>query len=421
MYGILKKMVSSSILFYTSILLLSAQESSCDSLTAGNRGVYEFGHPEVLEEFEPEKDIYGDPLRDGKWLEDVQKEFLGSAESWRSSSLSGLRALPDYSQYSVGTIPYEEGVTPFGGKSYTIAVPTASGFNYVPSVALSYNSQGGDGVAGYGWSIGGVSSITVISKSQYYQGTTAPALADDSSRAFALDGSPLVANPKSALLSAGYQYETAYGQVAVCKHTSDGVVTHFTAIYPDGTKATFGWTDNTSNLYSYPITESTDRQGNKIVYEYTRTEGSYGVSYRLTAIYYGYSGSPSTYGARMTFSYQTRSDAVTKYYAGRKLDGRWLLKSVASYSGSSLLVRYDLTHEEKEGTSLLTGIGCTKGSLPLPLPPVSIAYTESVMEGTQSPSMTVDASVSLSQYFPTGGDFIYRRGRFVPGSDATGV
>ena len=69
----------------------------------------------------------------------------------------GLRTTTvDYSSYSVGEIPLQEGVSPSGARTYQIPIPTAGGYKFVPSLSLGYNSQGSDGWAGYGWDIQGM-------------------------------------------------------------------------------------------------------------------------------------------------------------------------------------------------------------------------------------------------------------------------
>ena len=101
-----------------------------------------------------------------------------SREEQKSENLRKLNAIRERRRrqpirsgtYAVGEIPLISGVTPSGGKTYQIPIPTAPGIRFAPSVSLVYNSQAGDGAAGYGWDISGIPSIRLINQNVYYHG-----------------------------------------------------------------------------------------------------------------------------------------------------------------------------------------------------------------------------------------------------------
>ncbi len=65
----------------------------------------------------------------------------------------------------VGCIPGKFNVGSSGAATYSIPIDCPAGINGVqPNISLEYNSQGGDGVCGIGWNIGGLSSITLATQ-----------------------------------------------------------------------------------------------------------------------------------------------------------------------------------------------------------------------------------------------------------------
>ena len=141
---------------------------------------------------------------------------------------------------------------------------TASGYKLTPSLSISYNSQAGEGLVGFGWDISGISSIRLINKNQYYHGEYKAAVDTATSAVFSLDGEPLVTNANSS--QAPYTLITARSKVLVkAEYNGSGYISRFIALYPDGRRAVFGHSLNVAyNLPSYPLTEITDPLGNKI-------------------------------------------------------------------------------------------------------------------------------------------------------------
>lgn len=68
---------------------------------------------------------------------------------------------------TVGTLPGDVTVSPSGAAKYDITLPLPPGTaGVVPSLALSYSSQGGDSILGYGWNLTGFSSIQRCGKTK---------------------------------------------------------------------------------------------------------------------------------------------------------------------------------------------------------------------------------------------------------------
>lgn len=73
----------------------------------------------------------------------------------------------------VGTLPGKISITSSGAAAYNIPIECPVGINGLqPGVSLTYNSQSGNDIAGYGWGLSAVSAITRTGSSRYYDGKT---------------------------------------------------------------------------------------------------------------------------------------------------------------------------------------------------------------------------------------------------------
>lgn len=329
-------------------------------------------------------------------------------------------ASPDLSGYAVGEIPMREGMTPSGARTYLIPITTASWLKLTPSVAIGYNSQAGEGWAGYGWDIQGIPSITLMSKNMYYHSTAEGADVNDKDAVFALDGVPLVRNTQSTTMSA-FPLVTARGNIlAAPGYNSQGYVTSFTVQYPDGTTADFGdGADAAYNRLSYPVKEMRDLEGNRITFAYS--SGIHGGIDQLTAIRYGYT-SADTYKGEMTFSYSFDSGYPVRYYAGRSVYRNCRLTGITSRSNGETLCQYTLSYEKKDNVWLLARVDCeSEGES---LRPLVFEYGAEEDGDAAGGLLYRDDSSRLilsSAFTSDDCDLIYRRGKFVPGSFNDGV
>ena len=315
----------------------------------------------------------------------------------------------------IGKIPFTEGMTPSGGKTYSIPITTDPVSSFVPKISIAYNSQSGNGVAGYGWNLAGSSAITVTGKTIHYDGITAPVdLSKPGECVFALDGARLVNNTGSLT---AYQYETAQGFVLVKKHLYGANVAYFTVAYPNGSTATFGFTNNTDMKYVYPITEMTDIKGYKINFDYIES----GNNYYLTKVSYG-GKTTTTHQAEILFNYVDRTDFTTAYISALPISANKLLKSVVSRNKVNgawqELCTYRLTHELND-VQRLTQIDCASGSSSLN--PLRFSYGH--YYDHQSGQLTREYSQFLSSYFSSSSaaNPVYVRGKFIKNKFGDGL
>ena len=321
----------------------------------------------------------------------------------------------DFGKY-VGKIPFSEGITPSGGRTYSIPITTAPVNSSTPQIAITYNSQSGNGVAGYGWNLTGASAITVTGKTIHYDGITAPVdLSKPGESVFALDGTRLVNNTGSLT---EYQYETAQGFVLVKKHLYGANVAYFTVAYPNGSKAIFGFTNNTQMKHVYPIREITDIKGYKINFDYIES----GNNYYLTKVSYG-GKTTATHQAEIQFNYTDRTDFTRAYIATIPISQNKLLKSIVSRNKINgvlhELCTYWLTHALSDNVQRLTQIDCTSGSSSLN--PLRFSYEQ--YYDAQPGYFTREYSQFISSYFSStsGAQPVYVRGKFIKNKFGDGL
>ncbi len=330
-------------------------------------------------------------------------------QAFRQPAIISSRSTPaSYSGYDVGKIPIEEGITPTGGRTYTLPIAVCEAEGFFPKVALSYNSQGGNGIAGYGWNITGLPCISLSQKSRWYHGKVAPASALDTAAVYTLDGNMLV--PFSDSRFPGYKLQTASGHILVNRHTNaDGTTHHFTALYPDGTKATFvSPADNPAAIF--PATQLTDREGRTMLIDYRYDRGN-NVPFPLCI----------TYGANCTvsFYYDYVPGASKEYIGGTKTSMNYVLKTITSCDEWAEYGNYNLTHTDSDGVKLLTGISMSRRSSEIP--PVEFVYGEQA-EPVTTPTLQRDSDWQLlPTYYQSWVNPIHRRGKFLEGSFNDGL
>ena len=319
----------------------------------------------------------------------------------------------DLSGYEVGSIPLQSGVTQTGARYYNVPVISAPGYRFVPQISIYYNSQSGNGVAGYGWSIGGLSSIEVRPETIFYEGISASAQYTDPGSVYALDGIPIVSSER---LVEGYELASARGNIQIHKHLNvDATPSYFDALYPDGSRAVLGYKDNESAQVSYPITEFEDIEGNRITFEYNFEGGVY----YIKSIRYGL-------GGKMSFDYATARRPDSSPYrntvAGRQTESnRRLLRMITVSDKSIVLCRYTLDYELKDEVNLLKSVRFTSGSAELP--PLSFEYGVDIESPELSPGFQASQPRMYDWAYAKSDkqSLQYRRGRLLPGFAGDGV
>lgn len=236
--------------------------------------------------------------------------------------------------------------SPTGASTYTVPIKLPPGINGIqPQIAISYNSQAGNGTAGYGWNISGISSISRIPSTKYHDGIIDPVDFDGYDR-FSLDGQHLLLK-SGTYGTSGAEYQTEiYSNLKIVSHGSQTISgvqgpQYFSINYPDGSIAYYGLNTNSRSHMEYAITYWQNPQGIRI--DYTYTSSGNGIS--IASIKYGHR-SGSTAPNTIQFQYVDRKRPEQAYINGIDFQKKNILKQINVTSGGIGYRNYLLSHTE---------------------------------------------------------------------------
>ena len=235
----------------------------------------------------------------------------------------------------IPTINGELNINEQGALTYTIPIEVYKGVNdFQPNIALAYNSQSGNGQAGIGWNIIGLSSITTGGKIKKIDGINQGIQYDDTDPYY-LDGQRLIRIGNTD------NFETEqYSQIKITKSDENT----FKIQYTDGKIAIY----KLKALGQYLITQIQDANNNKIFYNYTVSKN---VPYLSSVKYGGNSNANSPFS--ILFSYNVRTVPSVMYRNGIKITNEKFLKDISVSSSNSgihrkYLLEHDLTSTKME-------------------------------------------------------------------------
>lgn len=246
----------------------------------------------------------------------------------------------------VGEISASFEANPSGGVSYSIPINVSPGTNGLqPAITITYNSQSGSGIAGMGWNISGLSSISRAGKDIYHNGIVKPISYTAIDDAFLLDGmklNPITGNNgANGTIYAG-EVET-FAKIISYASSSPNNPDWFKVTSKDGSIMEFGnsadsriLTDNGQNTLSWRLNKIIDINGNYIEFKYDNA----GRDSRISQILYtGNTTAGLQPYNQVNFSYGLRADPNTIYEAG------------ASVTTQNLLNKIFITHTNDLGNS----------------------------------------------------------------------
>ncbi len=244
-------------------------------------------------------------------------------------------------------------VSPTGAATYTIPIWAPAGPHGVqPHIALTYNSQQGNGYVGVGWGVSGLSAIYRCNLTIAQDGAAAP-IALATSDGYCMDGQRLrLTSGTYGTASSTYQTEIAnFVNVQALGAAGNGPAT-WQATDRNGWQYTYGGGGTTSNAQvlasgsttaiSWQLNEVTDPYGNSMTITYW-TNNVTGLVVPHVISWVPASSGSSSYNDTMTFAYETNG-SKHGYVAGTPFSNTNLLSSIAIAYQSTAIKTYYLTY-----------------------------------------------------------------------------
>lgn len=264
------------------------------------------------------------------------------------------------SPYAVGSPNGSFSVNGSGAAIYSLKIDMPDGGGLEPSIGVSYNSQSGVGLAGYGFNITGITTITRGCKDLFHDGTVSGCEYDTSDALF-LNGQRLIL--KSGFYGYGGSVYTPEGNpyTKVTLHnTIENVNAWFSVTYPDGKTFQIGCTvDSRLKFYhqygnrviAWYVNKISDAHGNYINYHYTTTN----YNLRPIKIEYGLNSEKSR-GITNTidFTYNTIDDALAVPFAVADKIGKMdaYLSSITTATNGKVFRKYEFSYNNSsDGTA----------------------------------------------------------------------
>ena len=299
----------------------------------------------------------------------------------------------------VGTTVGHASGTGTGGVSYTIPIDILKGTNGMePKITLAYNSQGGEGIAGFGWNLSAYSMISRKGKRQYYDGTSSSVTYTNSNDAFLLDGQhlfPVTGNNGDNGTVYGTENENfskieSVGGSAIYGPDWFKVTTREGMILEYGSDAQSKLlTDNGQSAMYWLLKRVTDKSGNYQDYKYSISQTDR--DFALTEIdYTGNSNTGMLPYNKIEFQYTVIPNWQNRkvFEGGASITSPFLLDKINIKNADNVIVKnYQCTYSTIKNESFLSSFTET-GSDGTILNPLTFQYGAN----TSAP----DVSVSLA-------------------------
>ena len=250
----------------------------------------------------------------------------------------------------VGAIGGTVGVGALGAAVYTIPIEVPAGTDGMqPQLAITYNSQAGNGLLGWGWNLSGVSAITRTGKTIYHDDTEFACPVGFKDDRFMLDGQRLLKVDEIDYGGDQCEYRTEIDNISkIVSEAQNNVTSNFDVWTKGGLKIEYGNTtnskiklkNNNDTICMWLVNKVTDLNGNYMTYEYITDE----TSYRLDKIKYAGNGNIEP-RYTIQLNYDVRDDVELRFVHNRLIEEKYLLKSIDIKYDNNILYSYSFNYD----------------------------------------------------------------------------
>ena len=228
--------------------------------------------------------------------------------------------------------------------NFPIAIPPGIK-SVAPQINLIYSGNSFSGIAGIGWNISGLSSISRVGRNIDNDGEI-KGLKYDYTDLYQLNGQRLIltsgeyGKPNATYTTQQFS-NLKIKSVGTCSLSNTLGPEGFEIIFEDGSQAIYGVVSDAYNHHEYNITKWIDPHGNFITYNYTKANNSITIS---NIEWGGNQVIPTAHFNKINFYYKERNIKQFAYSNGIKSIQDKILDYVSVYHNTTLFREYRLSH-----------------------------------------------------------------------------
>lgn len=247
----------------------------------------------------------------------------------------------------VGSLGGNVDVSLLGGAIYSIPIDLPQGLGSIqPQLSVYYNNQSKNGPLGWGWNLGGLSSISRIGSTLYHDGYIGV------DNRFCLDGQRLLKTSTGNYGGNGVSYRTEQDQLSKIvsyQETGFSGPSYFKVWTAEGNILYYGrstdskaFIEETGQINLWLLNRMEDRYGNYVDFHYNIEADTYCVS---EIVYSGNTNDNIIPAFRVSFSYNERTDIDISYLGSCTYRKKHLLDKITIFNGDNEMYSYSFVYQ----------------------------------------------------------------------------